>query len=335
MDGTHLGKATEYFARIVWFPVETLRLRMTLPERLKAVPYPSVFTDSLSAITLDSLVQDTVLQFSPKSLEPFSWKRQSPSGLFEMGCFTNPYPQTWELVVPDPPLGSCYSLDWVLPEPPDNDISQKFAQGAGMLRSRFLKYARTRRYAHMTTAGSALRQEFNHLYADLHSTYGLKDADERFLVSMMTYDAAERRMVLVDAVVRGGEPEARMWNFRLPFGLGLAGSCFRQAQVFIYQRPQAKGLPLTADLYLPIPDGEPHECLLALPVDHPELDTKTIAKMPEGFERSQQCMGVINVASDHPMTKLRGITDPGEIRTIRELCQRHCDQMCSILDDSE
>jgi len=347
MDGTHLGKATEYFARIVWFPVETLTLRMTLPARLRAVPYPNVFIPSGSDITADDVVVDSILQFSPTApskwrptsvdseLKRFKWKRESPSHLFETGCFSNPYPLTWELSIPDPALGSCYSLDWVLPEPPDNDTSRKLAQGAEMLRSRFLKYTQSRRNGQRSTTGSALRQKFIDLYANLHSRYGLEGVDERFLVSMMTYQTAEHRMVLVDAVVRGGEPEARMWNFRLPFGLGLAGSCFRQGQVFVYRPPEVGDPPLTPGSYLPIPHGEVHQCLLALPLDHPDLNIETIDGMPEGFERSQQCIGVVNVASDHPSTKLRDIRALEVIKEIRDLCQKYCDQMCSILNASE
>jgi hypothetical protein len=61
-----------------------------------------------------------------------------------------------------------------------------------------------------------------------------------------------------------------MWDFWLPFGLGLVGTCFKEGErAFLYER--RAGPTTTPDFYLPLPDSSSHEVLMAIPADHPDF----------------------------------------------------------------
>src|SRR5207237_2880653 len=79
------------------------------------------------------------------------------------------------------------------------------------------------------------------------------------------------------------------------------------------------------EFYLNLPDEE-HEVLIAISLDHPRFD-ESIAALP-GFERSRQSVGVIDIGSNSPTTKLLGIpSQPQGIQHLKELCQGFCDDL--------
>jgi hypothetical protein len=146
---------------------------------------------------------------------------------------------------------------------------------------------------------------------------------EGFEVSMMVFDDVKRRLVVVEGAIDGSEPAPKMWDFSLPFGLGLAGACFKEGErAFLYVRPdeQSPG----PELYIPRNDDDIHDVLLALPIDHPQFAKYLTMKGLKGEkpERARQCIGVINIGSRTRTTNLRKTrTDTSVIAAVSDLCQ--------------
>src|ERR1700685_4445417 len=116
MDGSTLPSAVEYLARAVWFPIENLRIRITLPDRSPGPPLPSLFAlPEANLIPRNEIIRDGILGLYPSNnskwrLDSSEWKRQPSKPLIDSGRLTNPSAQTWDLTIHRPAVGSCYSL---------------------------------------------------------------------------------------------------------------------------------------------------------------------------------------------------------------------------------
>jgi hypothetical protein len=136
-----------------------------------------------------------------------------------MAKLANTAPQTWELTVSKPLIGTCYSFDWVLddPSPEFNDLAQE----ASRFRFRLLMHR------HQRLAGDpglqSIRQCFRELHSELREMFS-PPPGELFEVSVMTYDEWNRVLLPVEGMVGEDEFPPDLWNTAIPFGLGLAGS---------------------------------------------------------------------------------------------------------------
>jgi len=129
IDDKPLNRAVEYLTRTVWFPVKTLRMRMTLPTAIKDSPLPGIFKyrncDKIKRSSVLNTIHISkrsrrILRYYPA---PHSrWREERVKEFHRRVCppldknfFRSVSPQTWELSVPTPMVGSCYSLEWQLP----------------------------------------------------------------------------------------------------------------------------------------------------------------------------------------------------------------------------
>jgi hypothetical protein len=343
LNGESLTKPIEYLARIIWFPIENLKIRLTLPAGMGS-PVPSYFIGpEPDAIPVQDVIRESVLQMYPpwdSNWQPrlAGWK--SAEGLIQTGDFVSISPQTWELSVNRPRVGACYSVDWQLPISGGkggrngSEDSLVLEQEAFEFRAKLLAYRRLRE------SGEGKQHEIRRLlerfYAQVFSKYAENKGDERFTVSMLTYDIELRRLLLCDAVVNGEGPTPEMWEFWLPFGSGLAGTSFkkRDRQPLIYLAPSPGEIRNGPEAYMPFPNRERHMILVTLPVDNPRL-TDITSEPP--IEWSQQRIAVLDIGSNSPQTRLQNLTGADHAVLFQELFEWSMDfgrDLCRILAES-
>jgi hypothetical protein len=121
----------------------------------------------------------------------------------------------------------------------------------------------------------------------------------------MTYDEVSSRLYMVEGQTNGNTQNLD-WQFYLPFGLGLAGACFRDGNLAMRYRKPKNLDRRTADYYLPIPGSTDYSFLLAMPIDHPQFKLSDDAE--EGAvhpERCRQSIGVVTIGSNYPASRPR------------------------------
>jgi hypothetical protein len=311
VDGKDLNEPMEYIARVVWFPVETLKMRVTLPNSISSPVWPSVFKggDAMD-IERSEVVKDGVLQMYPpqdSALDVISprWSRQAADALVQSGQFTSRGLRS-ELTVSWPAVGSCYTLDWKLPTTSGLPDELEREKESAEFRSKLLAY-RERRVK--GDPGRKIRDLFMSVYQKVEAKYrNESDPKEQFVLSLLTYDEKERRLKLVDTISGGGRINPELWEFWLPFGGGLSGVCFKQQDSFplIYLAPRNEDEAKRRtgpELYLPLPNME-HTVLMAVPLEHPDFKSN-----PSGLESSRQRLGVIDIGSDSKQSKLLKLTE--------------------------
>jgi hypothetical protein len=347
-DGKPLRGPTEYLARYVWFPTRMFRVIVNLPTRITRC-VPSVFLfDKHDEISRRHVVKSGVVMRS----RPRRWS-EPPKAIAkpllppkDMGMFRKIAPHSWSLSVPNPAVGSCYSLDWPLPRSPENSYTQVLEKQARSFREALLRY-RNRFLGNPGDQVPIARDRHELAHQALVTFYravvpGRKRSNGLELV-VMAYSEKLRRLFVVDGIRDGRSigPETR--NFSLPFGLGLAGSCFKDgSRVFLIDpakssedsgfsswRGHAAHRP-EADpgYYLRIPGTRRHKFLFQVPVDHPSYKPLLC---PEGYERSRQCIGVVGLASIKGEPSLSGIVSPDVFGDIKDFCQGLCDRLYRIL----
>jgi hypothetical protein len=147
---------------------------------------------------------------------------------------------------------------------------------------------------------------------------------------------------MADGRMNGGAMTQSSWDFWLPFGMGLAGACFRMGdRVFGYIRPREED-PEREEYYLKIPNLPPHACLLALPIDHPDFsqppDLGDTAPMPE---RCRQLIAVVTIGSTSLSARMKSLCkakpskdEYKQLKQLRQRCQKFCGDFTEALDAS-
>jgi hypothetical protein len=338
MNGEDLGNEIEYLARIIWFPVETLKLKLILPTRVWTPPFLSMFryngTDPIPKdVVLD---EEKVLHISPAFDSEFHpdpkegdgrWSRVDDPLYVEAGMTTlvNTASQTWELTVSKPPIGSCYSLDWILDNPsPELD---PFVEEAVRLRARLLWHREQRLDGRPGLP--TIRNCFRELRKEICEIFSPTTGDA-FEVSIMTYDESKRVLVPIEGMVGEDEFSKALWNTAIPFGLGLAGSAFKESEI-IFRVPEP---PVLFPFYLVLPDQPIHQYLISASLDHPKLDRPDlqIADSEPVLDRSRQCLGVLNIGSFSSKSQLRMVPSLGE--RVAGACQKYCGCLYDVLRDN-
>jgi hypothetical protein len=131
MNSDPLARPMEFVARMVWFPVENLKLQITLPERVSGMdrtgqsdrqPFATFFhVPGADRIAREEVVRDSILHLGPAKGSPWSpetarWNRDWSGSLVEAHHVRYDINEgKWEFSVDKPPVGSCCSLDWDLP----------------------------------------------------------------------------------------------------------------------------------------------------------------------------------------------------------------------------
>ena len=333
-----LGNEIEYLARIIWFPVDILKLKLILPTRVWTPPFLSMFRyDDADHIPRNVILdEEKVLHISPALDSPFhpaskdgksSWSRVDDPLYVEGGMTTlvNTASQTWELTVSQPPIGSCYSLDWILDNPsPELD---PFVEEAVRFRARLLWHREQRLDG--KPGLPTIRNCFQELRKEIYEIFS-PTAGDAFEVSIMTYDESKRVLVPIEGMVGEDEFSKALWNTAIPFGLGLAGSAFKESEM-IFRVPEP---PVLFPFYLVLPGQPIHQYLISASLDHPKLDHPDlqIADLEPVLDRSRQCLGVLNIGSFSSKSQLRMVPSLGE--SVAGVCQKFCGCLYDVLRDN-
>jgi hypothetical protein len=293
LDGSTLTNA-EYFQRIVWFPLDTLILRLTLPPAIKSEPTLVVYETEKPGAT--DVVDKEVLNMSPR--QPPNWKKIGAPYEWRIEKLAGPNgaqnpndPTTWELSVTRPVVGTCYSVEFGLPDYPADPPFAELEDKSRSFRKQLLR----------AKDSGAIRQRF---LTFVHEVLGLYGSDtEPLEITLMSYDEDRRELRVVEDSFNGGPRNDKYQGFSLSFGFGLAGSAFKRGRAFIYVKPDQPG---PVEYYQPIAGhSENTEVLLSIPLDHPDANRSFPFDAGHADWRSRQCVGVVNVYSEIRNSMLR------------------------------
>jgi len=345
-ERTHVNRQTlkvpmEYFARFGWCPVETLKLQLRLPNESFGTPASTVFAvPAGSQINPDEVLRKAILQLYPPAgsewrPEKGEWEKQKEAGVIGDVRFSgDPSSQTWELTVEKPLVGSCYSLDWKLPEQQADAGTEEMANQAQVFRSKLVSYQKSRLLGAKSKKRNEV-QEIRELFIGLHNDLaGLQNQasfSEKFDIALMTYDDRDRKLRFVDGTNDGGEPSPDLNDFWLPFGLGLAGACFKGGNPYFYFRDQVDEKQTVPEYYLTIPGNQPHRGMVAIPIVHPNWYGPVGG---DTIEPGRMCVGVIDISFEDDPKWLNSLqlTSSGEVTKLRQTCQNFCDRLCDHLE---
>ncbi len=319
VDRTHMDRQPvqerEYFARISWPPVGTLVVQLSLPSDYDVRPEVSVFACPEPAPPVDAILKGQEVLLSPAPGSPLSpgtiaWPRVENTALQPELTWVGGTP-AWQVTVPRPSIGRAYSLDWRVKRPAADSDFDALAEKAGYFRKRLLDHRRDRLNG---SDGGAVREAVLAFAREVRRQYGDPRPDERFDVTLLTYNQIDRVVEVVEGTVNGGDPAQDCWEFRLPFGLGVAGSAFKSARAQLYV-PAAQRREADPDNFLDLPLSRDLKGLVALPVDHPAFEGPvTLA------DRSRQVVAVIDISSDLPASRL--VTSLKELASHSDPTQR-------------
>lgn len=315
VDGDHFPEPMEYLSRVVWFPVGTMHLSITLPRNVPGPVLPSLFKlDETSQIESRHVIEAGLLQMYPPEekwkLHSKAWSRDKscPDLLLRQGQFRS-HSMTSELTVACPSVGHCYSVEWKLPERPVNSDEGNMEDEARDFRQWLLNYREKRR---RNEGEPGIRSLLIKLHRDITAMFEkFPDPGENVVLSLLTYDEKHRCLRFVDGILNGGNPTDEMWDFTLPFGSGASGVAFMQQNndplVYLAARTpeeeeERKGRP---EPYLKLTNMQ-HSYLLAVPIDHPRYRYMA----PLVFEAARQRLAVVDIGTDSKKSKLLQLVPP-------------------------
>jgi hypothetical protein len=219
-------------------------------------------------------------------------------------------PNTWELQVENPAIGTCFSLDWKLPARTGNSRDDRIEQEVQGVQGQLFAH----RWRRMEgEPGGPIYEVFRDFDHRVRSLFGQDGGLPN--LHLLAYNHRLRRMETVDGICAGGEPVPNAWNFWLPFGLGMGGACFKNPRAYLYVPPDPAS-PRKPDYFLYVEGSErPPAALLTLPLFHPEYEPPVVsdydASVP--LERGRQCIGVVDIVSPESGDRLVEIATSEEL----------------------
>jgi hypothetical protein len=339
VDGKELTPPREYFARLAWFPVRKLIMGLELPNILRANPSVSYFRLK-GTVPSQAVIKDNVLwTMPPRASEWYTkkqvWEKVPTQRKSAAAALQRASQLRSKLTIKSPLPGSCYSLDWKLPNPPIGAAGQRIVREAEVVRNHLLEYGQKRRNNSLDSLGGKIARLFKDMHEEIYGKYRSKAPEEMFQTTLMIYDQAERKLKVVDGLENVGEMNRRGWDFWLPFGFGLAGACFRAGVIACYSRNLDQHIPEIPEHYVEVPDFPPHIYLLALPLAHPQFDPALVDNSK--LERCRQLIGVLTIGSTYAASHLLEICqqplpeDKGnELLELHNKCQDVCDEIAGL-----
>jgi hypothetical protein len=359
IDGSPLPKPPlppqEYFAVLTWFPVKKLTIHLSLPE-------PAKIHESFAAIKprwrmfrlkganqkipLIDVREKEVLYMRPNPNVAWNETNLRWEALPNHSQSLQPLHQsrpdgTSILAVQFPLLGSYVSLDWDMLQLKANARLDALIRQTDHFRDEFLKHRAARIKKRRPAQNRSVQVLLGELHARLWAQFDQKNPSSQFDTSLLVWNARNHQLQMVEGFVNGRliPAEADAWKFWLPFGLGLGGNCFRTANAQAYRRPLDASQASRKQNYLPYPKLIKHECVISLPLDHPdflEADLPTL-----GPFRSRQLVGVMTLGSTFKASRLCRLCEDREasemkqhiqdLHKLREDCQAICDRICSLV----
>lgn len=331
-------KPTEFFAQLVWFPIQRLSIGLRLPPSQTSRPqfkYFALKSSRPQSLPVDQVFRDGKLWAYPD--EKTDWPRENAKwerniDVAQTEAVTSSADTTPDLIVDCPTVGGYYSLDWTLPDHPLETEIERLRSETEEVRSRLLLHRRTQPVPSTLTVEDRIADLFLDVHKTARTITGAKDPS--FTTTLMTWDRQQRRMVTVE-VCRNKENAAPSdFEFWLPFGLGLAGTCFRTAPDAVrYEHDLDHGDTERPEIYLPLPGAQHHAYLLSLAIDHPQW-TEEMKSKPDA-QRCRQLVGVLSLGSTSPASKLRRYCgsklEPEDMRRLRDACQEKMNAIANLL----
>ncbi len=303
-DDSKLRSAMEYFARLVWIPVKQFVVRVELPASISSVPALSVFSAGGEQPPVRVVVENGLVKSYPDEKNEWvrsyvNWRRDAKTQNLEAAGLRRDG-DAWTVAIDFPPIGSAYSIDWILPKAPLSANGERLVRKAEAIRSELLRYRRERLAGDLASPRfQEIKRVFSDLDSDLRALFKPLDGREVFDVYLMSYAWDERKLHVIDGLANGQEVGATYFDFALPFGLGLAGAAFKAGKTFVYRRPLEQ--PEGPDYFIPVKGSHDHTVLLAVPLDHPEFDA---THADWGSNCCQQLLGVVNIGSNYVASNL-------------------------------
>jgi hypothetical protein len=351
VDGSPLKPPVEFIARLVWLPLSGLTLRLKLQPTMPEVNFRCFDWISDKKIDKASVLSGGLLQSMPPDglgtgLEAGGkespWEARPDVGDLEGDQLYVDAEQIAEIRIDYPRLGSWYSLDWKLTDQRLGRFYQKLESEARVIRKKLSEHRAARRVDKETVKSAEIQRFLRELHTWLQGRFQKEIEEEIFETTIFSYVAKTREVAVCESVSGEGvfASEAGL-AFHLPFGMGLAGACFRAGDGVLTYDNGASPDSDDPEIYLPNPGQPPHAYLLALPIDHPNF---TLDKWEKGkIERSRQLVGVLTIGSNYEASGLREMcVKPPEkeseyaewkqgIEAFRNDCQRRCDWLSNYL----
>jgi hypothetical protein len=296
------------------------------------------------SVPVDEVIYQGVLQSGPRSgstwfSQNVKWQRDRTAEKFEHSALKKIKRGVYEFCTTQPSLGWCYSLDWILPKYPPNDQLEFLVSQSEEIRAALLDHSAKRKQgADKDGRTQAILKRFATFDREMREEYGSANGNETFTLSLMTYDKATRRLVMVEGLKNGADINLQSRDFGLPFGIGLAGACFRNSdRVMLFVRPDRPNEQEPGE-YIPFSTSDPYQVLFAVPLDHPNLQEKPGQdSIPE---RCRQLIGVITIGSTYRSGELAklAIRDDynfSRVKNLRNQCQKLADNIVEIIQPRE
>jgi HAD superfamily phosphoserine phosphatase-like hydrolase len=331
-------KPVEFCAQLVWFPVQKLSIGLRLPPSQKSQPELKYFAlkDSRpQSLPSDQVFRDGKVRSYPEEGSAWErdnakWERNIDAASTEGIVVATAGPP--ETVVEYPTVGSYYSMDWTLPDHPLASGIDRLRSETEEIRNRLLVHKEKQQVPPEGTVANRL----SGLFLEVHEIARkiTKAKDPSFTTALMIWNRQERRMVTVSVCRNKDKVTHKDLEFWLPFGLGIAGACFRTGPDFVrYARDLDHGDPERPENYLPLPKSQHHAYLLSIAIDHPEW-TDELRDRPNA-QRCRQLVGVLSLGSTLSASQLGrycGATpDTEEMRALRDACQTKMNAISNLL----
>jgi hypothetical protein len=312
VDGSRIVRPMEFFPNVVWFPVRKIAISLSLPPGLNTRPSLRVFQhSSKNAIDRQDVLSSNIADAAPGLASAWNerekWVEDEIAG-HRMTSKLVPDPErpsSWLLEVDEPEVGTCLSLEWPLPT-----TFLMVVRSAEEIRRNLVSHGAQQRLKRPDAKSRAVHRSFRSFAETVRKRYGMPAGEERFEVTLMTYDERIRQVVVADGLLNGVDMEPKDWEFAVPFGVGLAGACFREgSQAMLWVRKE-RALQRHFDSYLEFSEKDRHEVLLVVPIDHPGLaEVERWHDWEAGMSlRSQQLLGVVTIASDSSDSRLLSLS---------------------------
>jgi hypothetical protein len=297
-DSNEAREPVEFLGRVVWFPINTLVIRVSTPSLECGDPYEKTYRWYGISPENESDHEPRILHMNPKTDNVGSWVSVIPSGNAELkldgewsiDSNSNPI-NVWELRISQPRIGHCYTLEWRLPSISIPDRVASMEESVKKLRTQ-LWTVRERLKSAPNEDISRIQSQFGEFSKEISSCFSTREQDfDLSLASYRTTDGQWGEIFFAGSVSKGVFSD-ELIDTRFPFGAGVAGRCFRGGKKAVfYSKAYEAEFPAKPQCYLKL--SEPaHEEMIAVPiyVELGEQDT-----LPDGFEWPRVCLAVVSL----------------------------------------
>jgi hypothetical protein len=295
-DSNEAREPVEFLARVVWFPINTLVIRVSMPSLGCGDPYEKTYCWYGVSPENESDHEPRILYMNPKTDNVGRWVSVTPSGNAEVeldaeGSIDSNRINVWKLRISQPRIGYCYTLEWRVPSISIPDRVASTEESVKKLRAQ-LWTVRERLKSARNEDISRIQTEFGEFSREISSCFSTSEQHfDLSLASYRTTDSQWGEIFFVGSVSKGVFSDGLI-DTRFPFGAGVAGRCFRGGkEAVFYSKAHEAEFPAKPQCYLKL--SEPaHEEMIAVPI-YAELGEQDA--LPDGFEWPRVCLAVVSL----------------------------------------